>query len=144
MRANTAPLSGNGFFRPFPHQPPDPSESPAAAGTAGGASKSDRLDKAINESSNANYAVAQDNTATAAIIDPRMAVLGLAAAWHLLVEDGELDVEEAFDRLTNQVASIVPLFRECPTCGRRPCRSESFCAAARNADYRRQKHWGRR
>src|SRR5262245_26676286 len=66
-------------------------------------------------------------TATPICIDARLARLGLAAAWYTLVENGTLDLGEAFDRLNDRVAAIVPMFEECPMCGGRPCRSESWC-----------------
>lgn len=74
------------------------------------------------------------NVAIPTLIDPRLALLARASAWHDLVERDEMDIDTAWHELVDCVVTLVPVFKECDMCGRRPCRSESFCAACRKAE----------
>jgi hypothetical protein len=59
-------------------------------------------------------------------LDPGLAFLGQASARHVLVEQGEMSIDEAIDGLTEPVEQIF---------GPR-CTCESFCGACRAADAR--------
>ena len=74
------------------------------------------------------------NVAIPTLIDPRLALLARASAWHDLFQRDEMDLDHAWHELVNCVVTLVPMFRECDVCGRSPCRTESFCDSCRVAD----------
>lgn len=74
---------------------------------------------------------------TCAVSDPRLVLLQRAVGRCMLVELGEVSLDEGFDALVDPFMAIVAP-PECPTCGAAPCVNPSFCRACEEADRRRK------
>jgi hypothetical protein len=70
-------------------------------------------------------------------IDERHALLAQAGAWDVLVDRGEIALDDAFGQLVDGVADVTGL-PECNICSGRPCPNTSFCNACRLADRQRR------
>jgi hypothetical protein len=77
------------------------------------------------------------------VLHPLTVLAVRAEALALLVDAGEMDLDEAFERMTAGTPKAEERQRACPTCGAAPCVNPSFCRQCKTLDRKLRAQGGR-